>query len=163
MKRLATLLCVCVLPLGAAACAGSATVNSDDVSATAVATGSNTPDNGDGSTTAPATQAHGGKQAEQDGGPARLADDRAQEVDSIPVQEPHYSAEEQAFLTELKESGLNIKGIEDQLTATGMSVCSDESITRDAVAGQLVEQRRTDMDPDALGQLLTDSARAHLC
>ena len=75
----------------------------------------------------------------------------------------HSGREEQAFLTELKESGLNIKGIEDQLTATGMSVCSDESITRDAVAGQLVEQRRTDMDPDALGQLLTDSARAHLC
>ena len=162
MKRLATLVCVCALPFGAAACGGSATVNSDDVSATAVATGSDTPADGDASTTVTATKTRAGGQDDQ-GGPARLADDRAREVESIPEQGNQFTAEEQAFLTQLKENGLNIEGVEDQLTATGMGVCSDEFITRDAVAGQLVEQRRTDMDPDTLGQLLTDSARAHLC
>lgn len=163
MKRLATLVCVCALPFGAAACGGSATVNSDDVSATAVATGSDTPADGDASTTVTATKTRAGGQDDQEGGPARLADDRAREVESIPEQGNQFTAEEQAFLTQLKENGLNIEGVEDQLTATGMGVCSDEFITRDAVAGQLVEQRRTDMDPDTLGQLLTDSARAHLC
>lgn len=90
-------------------------------------------------------------------------DQPASAVDSIPRQTSRYSAGEQAFLDHLRENGLNIEGVEDQLTATGASVCANDTITRDAVAGQLVEQRRTDMNPEAVGQLLTDTARANLC
>ena len=81
----------------------------------------------------------------------------------MPEQASHFSAEEQAYLDYLSENGLNFAGVEDQLTATGHNVCADDLITRDAVAGQLVEQRRTDMTPDALGQLIEDAARANLC
>lgn len=90
-------------------------------------------------------------------------DQPASAVDSIPQQASRYSAGEQAFLNHLRENGLNIDGVEDQLTVTGASVCANDTITRDAVAGQLVEQRRTDMNPEAVGQLLTDTARANLC
>ena len=81
----------------------------------------------------------------------------------MPDQVPGYSPEEQAFLDHLSENGVNINGVEDQLTATGFTVCTDDPITRDAVAGQLVEQRRTDMDAAAVAALISDTARANLC
>ena len=80
-----------------------------------------------------------------------------------PEQSSGFSPEEEAYLQQLSERGLNIEGVEDQLTATGRTVCADDTVTRDAVAGQLVEQRRTDMDPAALGTLIADTARANLC
>ena len=90
-------------------------------------------------------------------------DKPASAIETLPEQASHFSAEEQAYLDYLSENGLNFAGVEDQLTATGHNVCADDLITRDAVAGQLVEQRRTDMAPDALGQLIVDAARANLC
>ena len=90
-------------------------------------------------------------------------DKPASAIETLPEQASHFSPEEQAYLDYLSENGLNFAGVEDQLTATGHNVCADDLITRDAVAGQLVEQRRTDMTPDALGQLIEDAARANLC
>lgn len=90
-------------------------------------------------------------------------DQPAREVDAPATMVPTYSPQEQAYLDHLKESGVNVDGIEDQLTATGATVCANDPITRDAVAGQLVEQRRTDMDASAVAALLSDTARANLC
>ncbi|QYH19119.1 hypothetical protein JKI95_07635 [Corynebacterium aquatimens] len=95
--------------------------------------------------------------------PPADGDRPAREVETIPNQATAFTPAEEAFLEDLREHGLNVEGVEDQLTATGFSVCSNDVITRDAVAGQLVEQRRTDMDPAALAELLTDTARANLC
>jgi len=90
-------------------------------------------------------------------------DQPARELDSVPEQADSFTAEESDYLAQLRENGLNVEGVEDELTVTGHSVCANETITRDVVAGQLVEQRRTDMTPEAVGQLLTDAARANLC
>ena len=81
----------------------------------------------------------------------------------MPQQASGFTAQEETYLEQLRENGLNVEGVEDQLTATGRTVCSDDTVTRDAVAGQLVAQRRTDMDPAALGTLIADTARANLC
>lgn len=98
--------------------------------------------------------------------PARASgpeDQPARDVDEVPAVRSDFSPQERAYLDRLSNNGLNIEGVEDQLTATGLNVCANDIITRDAVAGQLVEQRRTDMTPEALGELITAAARDNLC
>lgn len=81
----------------------------------------------------------------------------------MPATAAAYSEEETAYLEALRNGGINVHGVEDQLTGTGFNVCEGATITRDAVAGQLVEQRRTDLDPTAAAKLIDDTAHAHLC
>lgn len=176
--RLATLALATVGAAATLTACGGATVDSDDVkgsettvtqtsasaetssseSATQSSTASSTSSSTATSTASGSTAASPSANAQ--GGPQ---DRPAREIESMPEQANAYSAQEQAYLDHLRENGVNIEGVEDQLTATGASVCANDTITRDAVAGQLVEQRRTDMTPEALGQLLTDTARANLC
>lgn len=152
-----------------AAC-GGATVDSDDVtesgatSTTAAASRGAT----DATTTATATATTSASTATVTERSTSIRegsneDQPAREVDAPATMVPTYSPQEQAYLDHLKESGVNVDGIEDQLTATGATVCANDPITRDAVAGQLVEQRRTDMDASAVAALLSDTARANLC
>lgn len=98
--------------------------------------------------------------------PARASgpeDQPARDVEVVPDVTSDFSPQERAYLDRLSNNGLNIEGVEDQLTATGLNVCANDMITRDAVAGQLVAQRRTDMAPEALGELITAAARDNLC
>lgn len=163
--RLTTLTCTLILALPLAACGGSATVSKTDetvtptASATSAATSATDTATGTATATSPSASA-GNPAPAPSAGPV---DKPASAIESLPQQASHFSAEEQAYLDYLSENGLNVAGVEDQLTATVLNVCADDLITRDAVAGQLVEQRRTDMAPDALGQLIVDAARANLC
>ncbi|GAA0206972.1 DUF732 domain-containing protein [Corynebacterium riegelii] len=159
--RLTTLTCTLILALPLAACGGSATVSKTDETVTPTAPVTSTESSAATSVTetARATSTVNPAPA-QSAGPV---DKPASAIETLPEQASHFSAEEQAYLDYLSENGLNVAGVEDQLTATGLNVCADDLITRDAVAGQLVEQRRTDMAPDALGQLIVDAARANLC
>lgn len=159
--RLTTLTCTLILALPLAACGGSATVSKTDETVTPTAPVTSTESSAATSVTETARATSTVNPA-----PAPSAgpvDKPASAIESLPQQASHFSAEEQAYLDYLSENGLNVAGVEDQLTATGLNVCADDLITRDAVAGQLVEQRRTDMAPDALGQLIVDAARANLC
>ena len=159
--RLTTLTCTLILALPLAACGGSATVSKTDETVTPTAPVTSTESSAATSVTETARATSTVNPA-----PAPSAgpiDKPASAIESLPEQASHFSAEEQAYLDYLSENGLNVAGVEDQLTATGLNVCADDLITRDAVAGQLVEQRRTDMAPDALGQLIVDAARANLC
>lgn len=159
--RLTTLTLTLTLALPLAACGGSATVSKTDETVTPTAPVTSTESSAASSVTetARATSTVNPAPA-QSAGPV---DKPASAIETLPQQASHFSAEEQAYLDYLSENGLNVAGVEDQLTATGLNVCADDLITRDAVAGQLVEQRRTDMAPDALGQLIVDAARANLC
>lgn len=147
--------------LALAACGGgSATVDATNVTtpATTAATTS-------GGSTETVTEASTSKSSSAQA-PARASgpqDQPARDVESVPAVASDYTPQERGFLDHLSNNGLNIEGVEDQLTATGLNVCANDTITRDAVAGQLVEQRRTDMTPEALGELITVAARDNLC
>ena len=149
MKRGFCLATFTSLALTLTAC-GGATVESEDVTATE-------------STPASAASTSVSEVAATQTSTSNGSDGPVQEVDTVPPQSVAFSPEEQAFLDHLRENGVHVDGVEDQLTATGFTVCSDDLITRDAVAGQLVEQRRTDMDAGAVATLISDSARANLC
>ena len=158
MRKLA--LCLTTITCTALTACGGATVDSDDVEVTETTetATSTTAETSTTSTTASAETAAPRSSASNGAG-----DEPAREVDSVPHQAPAYSPEEQAFLDHLSQNGVNVDGLEDQLTATGFTVCDNDTITRDAVAGQLVEQRRTDMDAAAVATLIGDTARANLC
>lgn len=157
MRKFALCLTTITCTAALTAC-GGATVDSDDVTETAATSATETATSATESGTASATESATASSSRNGAG-----DQPAREVETVPTQVPSYAPEEQAFLDHLRQNGVNVDGLEDQLTATGFTVCDDDTITRDAVAGQLVEQRRTDMDAGTVATLLSDTARANLC
>lgn len=162
MRKFALCLTTITCTAALTAC-GGATVDSDDVTETAATSATETAtetatESATESGTASATESATASSSRNGAG-----DQPAREVETVPTQVPSYAPEEQAFLDHLRQNGVNVDGLEDQLTATGFTVCDDDTITRDAVAGQLVEQRRTDMDAGTVATLLSDTARANLC
>lgn len=164
MRKLALCLTTITCTAALTAC-GGATVDSEDVTETATTSATETATSATESGTASATESATASSAAAPGSSSRngAGDQPAREVETVPTQVPSYAPEEQAFLDHLRQNGVNVDGLEDQLTATGFTVCDDDTITRDAVAGQLVEQRRTDMDAGTVATLLSDTARANLC
>ncbi|OFL91108.1 hypothetical protein [Corynebacterium sp. HMSC055D05] len=157
MRKFALCLTTITCTAALTAC-GGATVDSEDVTETAATSATETATSATESGTASATESATASSSRNGAG-----DQPAREVETVPTQVPSYAPEEQAFLDHLRQNGVNVDGLEDQLTATGFTVCDDDTITRDAVAGQLVEQRRTDMDAGTVATLLSDTARANLC
>ena len=162
MRKVAFCFATAAAAVAVAAC-GGATVDSDDATDTpTVASEAETESETETAETtetseAPSSSAVVSSQSK------RVDDQPAREVTDVPQQASAFSPQEEAYLATLRESGVNVDGIEDQLTATGATVCADNLITRDAVAGQLVEQRRTDMDAAGVAALISDTARANLC
>ena len=162
MRKVALCLATAASAAALTAC-GGATVDSDEVTETPTVTSevTETESSSSSSATPSSTTATARERSSSIGnGPE---DQPAREVTDVPQQASAFSPQEEAYLAQLRESGVNVDGIEDQLTATGATVCADNLITRDAVAGQLVEQRRTDMDAAGVAALISDTARANLC
>lgn len=161
MRKIAVCFATVATAAAVAAC-GGATVDSDDVTETPTVVSEATETETESETETTETSAAASSSAVSS--QSKRADDQpAREVTDVPQQASAFSPQEEAYLATLRESGVNIDGIEDQLTATGATVCADNLITRDAVAGQLVEQRRTDMDAAGVAALISDTARANLC
>lgn len=158
MRQASAVLTLAASALILAAC-GEATVDSSDVTASSssAAPTESTASSASSSPSAPGSPQASSASAATDG------EQPAREISSVPDQASRYSPEEQKFLDEIRNKGVNVEGVEDQLTATGLSVCDGTTFTRDAVAGQLVEQRRTNLDPAATATLIDDTAHAHLC
>ena len=162
MRKVALCLATAASAAALTAC-GGATVDSDEVTETPTVTSEVTETESSSSSSATpssATTTARERSSSIGNGPE---DQPAREVTEVPQQASAFSPQEEAYLAQLRESGVNVDGIEDQLTATGATVCADNLITRDAVAGQLVEQRRTDMDAAGVAALISDTARANLC
>ena len=159
MRKVAFCFATAAAAVALAAC-GGATVDSEDVTETPTVASETTETETSETTEASETTETSAVVSSQS---KRVDDQPAREVTDVPQQASAFSPQEEAYLATLRESGVNVDGIEEQLTATGATVCADNLITRDAVAGQLVEQRRTDMDAAGVAALISDTARANLC
>lgn len=85
----------------------------------------------------------------------------AREISEIPSAEvPEPDAK---YLDRLKDAGVNVDGVEDQLLGAGKAACDENEVTVSAVAGQLIEQQRTTQSFEELSQLIKDSARSGIC
>ena len=68
------------------------------------------------------------------------------------------------YLAALTQSGINTEGVEDQLLGVGQNSCEgQDSVTIGAVAGQLIEQGRTQLPHEQVVALITNTAMASYC
>ena len=147
--------------LGLAACGGT-TVDSKDVTSTP-STSSASPTT---STTATETET----ETESSSAAATPAADdpaagegAASEVENTPDAVPMRPEQDEAYLEALRQGGVNVEGNEEQLVGTARTICGGSTITRDAVAGQLIEQQATQLELNELTKLIDSAARDNLC
>ncbi|MDK8795961.1 hypothetical protein QP968_09600 [Corynebacterium sp. MSK041] len=155
MRNIAVALSLAVAGLTLAACGGT-TVDSSDVTATPSAVTSSATSTASTTTSTKPSE----KRPEDD---ALENEGAASEVSDFPENTAKRPPEQEAYLEALREGGVKIEGNEDQLLATAGTLCGGETITRDAVAGQLIEQQRTELDHEQLIKLIDDAAHANLC
>ena len=137
--------------VGAALCLGlagcdSATVDSEPPQETEIAPLERESD-------APASSENSASKSQEDRGAREIS-----EIPSAEVPEP-----DAKYLDKLKDAGVNVDGVEDQLLGAGKAACDENEVTIAAVAGQLIEQQRTTMGFEELSQLIKDSARSGIC
>ena len=152
--------------LGLAAC-GSATVDNDNE---AEAPTSVAPlERGSESESASASESESAESSTKDSAPApagdRAPEDRgAEEISEIPSPEADASAGDADFLGAVGERDIDAAGVETQLVSAAQRVCvEEEPITLNAIAGQLIEQGRTELDYEELTRFLADEARSAYC
>lgn len=137
--------------VGAALCLGlagcdSATVDSEPPQETEIAPLERESD-------APSSSENSASKSQEDRGAREIS-----EIPSAEVPEP-----DAKYLDKLKDAGVNVDGVEDQLLGAGKAACDENEVTIAAVAGQLIEQQRTTMGFEELSQLIKDSARSGIC
>lgn len=137
--------------VGAALCLGlagcdSATVDSEPPQETEIAPLERESD-------APSSSENSASKSQEDRGAREIS-----EIPSAEVPEP-----DAKYLDKLKDAGVNVDGVEDQLLGAGKAACDENEVTISAVAGQLIEQRRTTQSFEELSQLIKDSARSGIC
>lgn len=95
-------------------------------------------------------------------------DQAAREVDEVPEAALPRTPEDVHYLGEISDADINIDGVEDQLIGTASTVCGgDESelnrATLPAVAGQLIEQGRTDKSVEEVVEIIEIAATDAYC
>lgn len=86
----------------------------------------------------------------------------AQEVDQAPT--PQVADSDAGYLDAVAGGGVDIAGVENQLVSAGNTACNpDDEVTVPAVAGQLIEQGRTDKSIEEVIALINEQAQAAYC
>ncbi len=156
---------------------GSATVDNDgpvnleesiapldrgaDASETASATSSASASAQPSSAAASSSSATSGRAAAEPAAPA--AQDRgARTVTETPTPGGR-DATEAKYLDALVAGGVNIEGVEDTLVGAAGAACSGDQVTVPALAGQLIEQGRSQLPQDQLVALIQEQASTAYC
>ena len=163
MRKTAMAALLAAAGLTLAAC-GGATVDSDDVTETPAPAPSSSAEEQsmEESSTESSTESSSAAPAAPADDPA-AGEGAASEVENTPDAAPMRPVEDEAFLEALRQGGVNVEGNEEQLVGTARTICGGSTVTRDAVAGQLVEQQATDMNVEELSELIESAARDNLC
>ncbi|MGP6175239.1 DUF732 domain-containing protein [Corynebacterium sp. A21] len=173
-RKYASLLITCVAALGLAACGGDATVENDpatELSSVAPLTRESGTSSASSASTS-ASEASGSTSAPGTNAPVRPEplpqDGAAEEIEEIPEQTIERSPEEEAFLGEVAEGEIDITGVEEQLIGAAATVCEsvesgNENVIVPAVAGQLVEQGKTQLPAEEAATLIESAAESAYC
>lgn len=95
-------------------------------------------------------------------------DREAREVSEVPSSGQQLSERDQNYLKELKDNSINVDGAEGSLIGTASGVCQSQDtknidVMTLAVAGQLVEQGRTQQKPEEVAAVLARAAKSAYC
>ncbi|KAA8719855.1 DUF732 domain-containing protein [Corynebacterium spheniscorum] len=168
MKKL-TLVALCAGALTLSACGGGATVEDSTAPTTGSTITSLSKDTAGAktSTTDSTETTDPGKHQNANNRPAPAPRDQgAREVSEAPSAAPVYSDTDRALLERLQKDGVKTDGVEDQILGTANTVCHEEEDYRTtvrAVAGQLIEQNRTDLPLDRAAAVIETAAREAYC
>ena len=175
MKRFMAGAVALMASLSLAAC-GSATVDSDsevspDATVEPLERGDSSEEDADSTeessseaTSATSTSKRAEEDAEASTSTSEPApEDRgAQEVEQAPT--PQVSDSNAGYLDAVAGGGVDIAGVENQLVSAGNTACNpDDEVTVPAVAGQLIEQGRTDKSVEEVITLINEQAQAAYC
>ena len=169
-----------VLLAGGLVACGSATSSSDDADPAAASSSSlaradkdaSEQKSGDKSQDSTAGDSakkdHNGGAAKPAQGGAAVNDQPAEEISEVPSFKDDYSDEDHAYLDDLKDKGIDPKGIEAQLIGTASEVCrakdaGEESFLVEPIAGQLVELGHTDLALEDARTVITQAAQRAYC
>ena len=129
------------------------------------ATGEDAPgtEDAEGTETSTSTTSRGNQVQPQDRPAAEMTEPPATGVERTP--------EELDLLDGLREGGINVEGVEDQMIATAGTVCRSleegtNTVTADAIAGQLIVQNRVDVPEERAGEvsaLIRETAERTYC
>lgn len=177
LSRTFALACAAGLTVTLSAC-GSATVESSSnsgvptsvaplerdtkasgTSASAEASATGTEATGAATATKPqtASEAASASAAKQDSGA------KEEKLTALPTPNSVTKADE-PYLDALRNAGINVEGVEDQLISAGHAACRPEDkVTVPAVAGQLLEQHRTDIAHELVSALIVENAQRAYC
>lgn len=133
---------------------GSATVDEGDATETSVAPLERSSVASGESSASKASESSASASAERT--PGEEPEDRgAREISEIPTPAPAQGPD-QDFLAAVAEKGVSIDGVEDQLVGAAQASCQGDAVTVPAVAGQLIEQGRTELSHEDVVQLITE-------
>lgn len=144
---------------------GSATVDESEATETSVAPlerSSGSSEGAESSSTSSSSAASSSDKASSGSGSSRGSgeepEDRgAREISEIPAPAPAPAeGPHQEFLAALSDGGVNTEGVEDQLVGAAQAACQGDTVTVPAVAGQLIEQGRSDLSHEQLTQLISE-------
>lgn len=169
-----------VLLAGGLVACGSATSSSDDADPAAASSSSlaradkdaSEQKSGDKSQDSKAGDSakkdHNGGAAKPAQGGAAVNDQPAEEISEVPSFKDDYSDKDHAYLDDLKDKGIDSKGIEAQLIGTASEVCrakdaGEESFLVEPIAGQLVELGHTDLSLEDARTVITQAAQRAYC
>lgn len=169
MKKL-TLAALCAGALTLSACGGGATVEDSSVPTTGSTVTSLSKDTAAAKTSDAADSTETtdpGKHQNANNRPAPAPRDQgAREISEAPSAAPAYSETDRALLDRLQKDGVKTDGVEAQMIGTANTVCQEEKDYRTtvrAVAGQLIEQNRTDLPLDRAAAVIETAAREAYC
>ena len=95
-------------------------------------------------------------------------DGAAKEIDEIPSLAQDRSPADLDYLKALKDGGISVDGVEDQMIGAAAEVCRSaasgvENYTLEAVAGQLVEQERASAPVPEIADRIASAAKSAYC
>lgn len=167
-----------VLLTGALAACGSDSTVDSDADGSSVPSVSSSPtgeSSGDSSESSAPSESSGPSRDNSTGGAGGGGSDEPRDGEVNEVEEPpgeaaERTAEDDAFLAELKDNGIDLSDndIQDQVIAAGREQCVANDEGRDGfaipmIAGQLEVQELTDVSVEDAQRIITDAAESHYC
>lgn len=172
MRKLSGSVMLATAGLLLAACGGGATVDNQNAPQATVAplskAHSSAAEKPSGSATAQPSSLATSEASRSNGGGAVAPapkDQAAQEVTALPSGGPKRTDAETKYLGKLKEQGIKVEGIEDQMIGAANQVCMQEkgNYLLGAIAGQVVEQQRSQKKPEEVADIISKSAKDGYC
>ena len=137
--------------------------DTDSGTGTSIARETATGEERSGTETSTSTTSRGNQVQPQDRPAAEMTEPPTTGVERTP--------EELDLLDGLREGGIDVEGVEDQMIATAGTVCRSlvegtDNVTVDAIAGQLIVQNRVDVPEERTGEvsaLIRETAERTYC